>query len=173
MSVGIALAAVSAVSTGAQVAGQIGAAREQEATLEYQADLYRAEAAEAEAEAQAEERATEKELKTFKRQARRFMASQRSRFAASGVQLSGSAENILIESAILAEQDANAIRRSGEIVTSRFRNRARRLENIGDFFDTRASTAKRSGLLTAGITALSGGLTTTEIFLRHKKQKDD
>lgn len=51
-----------------------------------------------------------REEERFKQQARQFQSSQRTAIAASGVQLSGSALNVLADTAQGIEQDAEAIR---------------------------------------------------------------
>ena len=131
---------------------------------EQQARAYKAQAAVAESNRRTSERLASEALsegareeKQFKRQARQFAASQEAALAGSGTQMSGSALNVLADTAMGIEEDAAMIRYNTlknkwgyDVQATNFANEARSMRSA-------ARGARTAGLFGAATSILSAG----------------
>lgn len=91
-------------------AGSVAAGNAQAAAYEAQAKIAQQNARLAELQGVEELKKGAREEERFRREARQFQSSQRTAMAASGAQVSGSALNVLADTAAGIEQDADTIR---------------------------------------------------------------
>lgn len=129
-----------AVSAGGQILSGI----QQYKAASYSAKVY-------EQEAKTQKQAAAYEEKKHRESVQRFIGIQRSRYGASGIDISagGSAQTIINDTAAQGELDALAIRYGGDIAAIQAKNRASMSRFEG-------KSALTSGLFGAGSTLLSG-----------------
>ena len=133
---------VSGIGTAMSALGAISQGNAEASAAKYHAKMSEMNAANARAQASVNEDAQ-------RRQARRFLGTQRASFAQAGIGLSGSAEDVMAQSAVDAELDALNIRYQGELEAAGMTNEAN-LQRM------RAKNARSGGFMTAGAKLLSG-----------------
>ena len=136
-------AALVGAGTGLQALSSLQAGEQEEKISKYNAAVM-------ESEAVAVEKKTEFDEALHRERVRKAMSTQRARLGKAGIEVSGSAQRALEESAIAGELDALAIRHGGEVEAARARSGAK-LERA------RGKSAKRAGRLRAGTSLLTGG----------------
>lgn len=139
--------------------GQYQQGREQEANLKTQsrlaqrdAQLLRGQARLARQQAGAEEEAQ-------RRDAARFLGTQRAAVGQSGIGFGGTAGQLLEDSAVQSELDALNIRYGGELQATDLLNQAGNEDARAKVLKQNAKAAKRAGLMGAATSLLSSGST--------------
>jgi hypothetical protein len=130
------------VGTVVSVAGAIGQSQSQGQQYDYNAQV-------AEANAQAARQSAAFEEERTRERARRLQGSQRAAYAKAGVQMVGSPLEVLDETAIEAELDAQAIRYGGAV-------RAGQELSQAEIDRRRGREARGGGYVSAGATILTG-----------------
>lgn len=137
--------------------GQYQQGREQEANLKTQAriasrnaQLQRTQAATARQQAGAQEEAQ-------RRDARRFLGTQRAAIGQAGIGTGGTVADLLEDSAVQSELDALNIRYGGELQASELFNQAGMSDAEAQILRANAKAAKRAGTIGAATSLLSAG----------------
>ncbi len=154
-----AIIALGATGLGLQVAGQyqVGQAAEAQAKSQREWHEYNALLSEREA-AEARDVAAKEETR-FRKGGERLKATQRARFAKTGVTTEGSPEAFLEEQAIEIEEDALMIRRGGQLAGQRLTAEAglQRMAGRSALLRGKASLrASRWGMASTGLSGAAG-----------------
>lgn len=115
-----------------------------------QASAYEANAAAAEQQARAQREKASHEAGLVRDKGQSILSTQRARYGASGVAMSGSALDVALESARKNEMDALMVKYNGEV-------NARMSENQASIYRSQADSAKTAGTIGAVTTLLTGG----------------
>ncbi len=151
---------LSAIGTALSVVGIIVSARSQEEAGQVQQQGYEANAEVIEADATVVESEAAYSESQHREKVRRLLATQRSLYAKSGVDLSsGSPLVVLGQTAAEGEEESLQIRRTGQIDALRLRNQAKIQKYYGGTTASAASTTSKATLLTGlGGAALNFGM---------------
>ncbi len=115
-----------------------------------QADAYNANATAAEQQARAQREKASHEAGLVREQGQSILSTQRARYGASGVAMSGSALDVALGTARKNELDALMTKYNGEV-------NARQSENQAAVYRSQADNAKTAGTIGAITTLLTGG----------------
>jgi hypothetical protein len=150
------MAGLELLATGLQTFGTLQQGLSQASAFKYNAAL-------AEEAAQAARESAYFDVERTRKEARTFESAQRAAFAAGGVAAtSGSAREILRETATESELEAMMIKLEGE-------REAGQLESEADLLRRQARQAKISGFLGAGTTLLGGAARSYKTFKKTGK----
>lgn len=146
-----------AAAAGLQAVGQISAAQQRSQVAEQQARIQRIEAARANQAAREQRTVSEQEADRRRRLGQVERGATRAAVGASGVTLEGTPTDILADQALETELNANLAEFEGQLQSrSSRRSQAASLTQANQL-ESRASNARRSGLVGAGTTLLSAG----------------
>lgn len=145
----VAPVALAAGGAGLKAVGSLKAGKKQKRAADYNAQVSEQQAQQAEYQASVEE-------KRQRQLASKVIGSARAQVGASGIAASGSALDVLADSAAKAEQDALLIRYGGKVAATNLRNQAQQQRKEG-------KAAKTAGYVSAASSLLKGGY---DIFSR-------
>ncbi len=138
-----------AVGGGLQVLSSIQQGKAAQAQGEFQAEIAARNAAERIKEAEGQRQAAAEAAIEIERRGRALKATQRAKFAKSGVELRGSPLSVLVETAQDIEADKFTTLREGAIRASSLEAQAGIIQAQGAAAKSRGKTAKRASVLSA------------------------
>lgn len=153
-----ALAAPLAIGGGLLSAfGQYQQGREQESNLKTQARIAQRNAVLLRGQAATARQQAGRDEEAQRREARRFLGTQRAAIGQSGIGFGGTAGQLLEDSAVQAELDALNIRYGGELQATDILNQAAMSDTESQILRANAKSAKRAGITGAATSLLSAG----------------
>lgn len=124
-------------------AGSLQQGKEEQATLDYNADVMRQ-------GAQATREKAEFDETMHREKVRKLLSSQRAAYGAAGVDMAGSPLLVLEDTAAQGELEAKTIKHGGEVEASQKLNQA-------EIYETQGKNARSASIWKAGTSLLSGG----------------
>ena len=136
-------------AVGTMVAGTVMSAYSQIQQGRYQRQMYKQQAKMGEYESQVEQQRADLDIKRMKEETRKLKSRQRISYLKSGVQLSGSALDLLAETSIKAREDERLRQHEADIFKWRSRTK-------GMYLKSKGSQARYAGSLGGTATLMSG-----------------